>query len=136
MATCSLRRVQENDSTVWGHPGMGMLASKNKSSRSCWALFLKKIWIWLGVEFPTAIKCYVYFKRGGCSGGQAGAAGAVGFNIYHISPLEVITCSWGQCFAAAERSRPSRWPSNPLLKFINGRKTLSECKDWNSLETM
>ncbi|KAK2110179.1 hypothetical protein P7K49_009925 [Saguinus oedipus] len=39
-------------------------------------------------------------------------------------------------FAAAEESKPSRWPSNPLLNFINHRKTLSECKDASSLETM
>lgn len=86
VGTCSLRRVQENDSTVWGHPGMGMLASKNKSSRSCWALFLKKIWIRLGVEFPTAIKRYVYFKRGGCSGGRLGLRELLGLRYITFLP--------------------------------------------------
>lgn len=62
--------------------------------------------------------------------------GAVSVNIYHASSPELATYSWWQCFATAEESRTSLWPSNPLLNFINHKKTLSEGKDRNSLGVM
>ena len=78
----------------------------------------------------------VYILSGTSAEWVGWGVGAVQFNMYHTPPLELITCSWWQCLAAAEESSPSRWPHNPLLNFINHRKTLSECKDRNSLETI
>lgn len=63
---CSLETVEATDNLVWGRSGISKLASKNKSPKSCWALFLTMVSIWPGVEFATAIKHYVYFKGDDC----------------------------------------------------------------------
>lgn len=133
---CSLKPVKAGDSRVWRQSGIGKLASKETASKSWWALVLKTVWIWLGVEFHNNDEALCVSQVGPLRSGRAGSTGAGALNIRHISPLDAATCSGDSVFAGAEGSRPRRWPSTPLLDFINHRKTLSECKDQNSLDTM
>lgn len=51
---CSPETVKVDNNIVWRCSSIGKLASENKPSKSCRGLFLKTLWIWLGVEFHNS----------------------------------------------------------------------------------